>query len=393
MHRGSKKKSDVLFVLALIVVGFISPLEGSAQTPLADRAHEVVVEWFEDAPIPGLGFVLVHTDSVISARGFGVKNPSTAEPVDGTTRFAIASFTKSVTSTALAVLVDEGALDWDDPAMSHLPDLAFSDPWVTEHATVRDLLAMRVSLPDADRMALSASTPREVVLRADESPIDHFRASFGLAPNFSYTVAGEIVSAAAGQPWEAFVRERLFEPLGMSRTTPAIDEVKGQSDLAVPHVMQDDDLVRVELTDYSQILGAGSLFSTPQDVGQWLRLHLGAGRFGNQQIVSTEALGETHRAQQLNRGQYQGVFNPHAVVSAYAFGWVVSEYRNSHVLEHGGAARGYNASMAFLPEQDVGFALLANLDTSAAWEPLQRLKFALLDLIISHSESSGDEGP
>jgi len=111
--------------------------------------------------IPGMAVAVVRNDSVVHARGYGVLGLDDPRPVDENTLFGVASTTKAMTAGALAMLVDEGRVHWDDPVVRHLPDFQLADPWVTRNVTVRDLLTHQVGVGrmTGNRLATSRAAP------------------------------------------------------------------------------------------------------------------------------------------------------------------------------------------------------------------------------------------
>ncbi|HUQ83832.1 MAG TPA: serine hydrolase domain-containing protein, partial [Gemmatimonadaceae bacterium] len=103
-----------------------------------------------DWRIPALAIAIVKDDSVVFAKGYGVLQKGASQPASEHTRFAIGSTTKAMTAASIAMLVDEGKLELDDPVTKYIPELQLSDPWVTRELTVRDLLTHRSGLPGAD---------------------------------------------------------------------------------------------------------------------------------------------------------------------------------------------------------------------------------------------------
>src|SRR5690606_5073146 len=95
---------------------------------------------------PGFAIAIVEDGEVVHAKGYGVRKLGSPEKVDADTIFPTGSTGKAVTTAAIAILVDEGRMDWDDKVIDHLPDFRMHDPWVTREMTVRDLLVHRSGL-------------------------------------------------------------------------------------------------------------------------------------------------------------------------------------------------------------------------------------------------------
>jgi CubicO group peptidase (beta-lactamase class C family) len=356
--------------------GELSPAPPS--TPQLARVFE---EARTAARIPGLAWAVVRDDAVVSQGGRGVEAVGGAEKVDEATVFAVASLTKAFTSAAVAILVDEGRVSWDDPVVRHLPGFELSDPWVTSHITVRDLLSMRSGLLDADAPSLEDSPSRKAAVeRMATAPLrGGFRSTSGTSPNHMYLVAGELVAATSGRTWDDFVRERLFAPLGMTRTSTSHDALLRSGRYARPHRARDGRVEAVPLQNNEIYGGAAAITSTASDLAAWIRLQLARGRLGDRQVISEASIREMHRPQALWGEYWKSLFNPSARIFTYGMGWMVSDVGGELLVEHGGALPGFTALVALLPERRMGFVLLANLDFETAFAPLNALKFELLD--------------
>src|SRR5690348_15973520 len=186
-----------------------------AADPLRDLdayTAKAVADW----RVPGLAIAVVKDGRIVFAKGYGVRELGKAAPVDTQTLFAIGSTTKAMTAASIGMLVDEGKLKWDDKVTKILPGFQLADPYVTRELTVRDLLTHRTGLGNADVLWYRAdNSPEEVIRRVRfAEPAYSFRSSF-IYQNIMWAVAGQIVAAESGTPWEQFVRTRLFAPIGM----------------------------------------------------------------------------------------------------------------------------------------------------------------------------------
>ena len=173
--------------------------------------------------VPGAAVAIVKDGKVVLAKGYGVRRLGDPTPVDAGTRFGIASNTKLFTATALALLVEEGKVEWDAPVTRYLPWFAMYDPFVTHELTVRDLLVHRsgLGLGAGDLLWWPPSTyDREEIARRLRyiKPATSFRSAYAY-DNVLYLVAGELIEAVTGGKWEDFVRGRILAKVGMRPRT------------------------------------------------------------------------------------------------------------------------------------------------------------------------------
>ena len=156
-----------------------------------------------------------------------------SSPVDAHTLFQIASNTKAFTTAALAMLVDEGKLAWDDPVTKYIPDFQLYDPYVTREFTLRDLVTHRsgLGLGAGDLLWFHSSYSRaEIIHRIRAAkPASSFRSRYAY-DNVLYIAAGEIVPAVTGKSWDDFIKERILTPLGMTESGTSIAFLSATSD-------------------------------------------------------------------------------------------------------------------------------------------------------------------
>jgi CubicO group peptidase (beta-lactamase class C family) len=302
-------------------------------------------------------------------------------PVTEHTLFAIASCSKAFTAAALAMLVDEGKIKWDDPVTKHLPSFAIDDPYVTHELTVRDLICHRSGLERHDWVWLGSATSRDEVLQR----LHHARPSWSLRSrygyqNMLYVVAGQIIPAVTGQSWDEFVKLRIFLPLGMTRSNTSIKASGGAEDKATPHLKILERVTPVTYMNVDQIGPAGSVNSCVADLAKWLRLQLGLGNCNGQRLLTTAAVQEMQTPQTLVRREaLMAQLTPEAHFVAYGLGWVLRDYRGRLICQHGGALRGMRSEVALVPEENLGVVVLTNLSPDLLQEALaQRIIDAYL---------------
>src|SRR5207253_1165985 len=205
---------------------------------------------------PGAAIAVVKDGRVVFAKGYGVRTLSDTARVDAHTLFQIASNTKAFTTAALAILADEGKLSWDDAVTKFLPGFQLADPWVTREFTIRDLVTHRsgLGLGAGDLLWLHSNYGRAEIIRRlrAASAVSSFRSQYAY-DNVLYAAAGEIVAAVTGKSWEAFVRERILTPLGMTETRVGVADLQPADPLATPYAVLDGRLQIVPLDTVDNI--------------------------------------------------------------------------------------------------------------------------------------------
>jgi len=358
---------------ALLTAGFgvMSPWRALAQgaAPLTRDGVERVLPELDKAAgealkrtgVPGLAIAVVHKDQVLHLKGFGVRAAGKSEPVDADTVFQLASMSKPIASTVVAALVGDGTVAWDDPIVRHDPSFAMHDAWVTRAITLRDMFCHRSGLPDhgGDLLEDIGYGRDEVLHRLRYvRPDSSFRAHYAYT-NFGLTAAAVAAAKASGKSWEDVSAERLYRPLGMTRTSSRFADFKASDNHAVGHVRRGGDWVAKYMRDPDAQSPAGGVSSSVRDLAQWLRLQLGRGTVAGSEIVKAAALDETHRPQIVSAPAE----NPmEGRPSFYGLGWGIGYEPYGRIRwSHSGAFNlGAATCVNILPVEQVGIAVLTN---------------------------------
>lgn len=375
-------------------------LAGVAPLPLTGERRAAFEAYVADAlhrfGPPGAAVAVVQGGAVVYAQGFGVKKIGGGDPVTADTQFMIGSVTKSMTSTMAATLVD-GWLSWDTPITRLLPAFSVADPQLTERLTVADAFCACTGVPgrDADLIfTFQALTPDGVVAQMAGFPLT---APFGERYQYSnqmYAVGGYAAARAAGAApddlrggHEAAMRERVLNPVGMTRSTFAQDDVLGGDDYALPHATDLDGETRPFplLADegfVTPVAPAGALWSSARDMARYVQTELGEGVAPDgTRVVSAENLARTRTPRVAIPPPPD---TPPVAVEAtqhYATGWYGGAYHGQPLISHSGGTLGFAAEVAFLPEADLGVVILTNGGAGAA-PFILAVQFRLFELLF-----------
>ena len=372
--------------LPLLLLTAVSLCAQSIDTAAIDAAIEKTRATFQ---APGIAVGLVRGDEVIYLKGFGVKRLGGTGEVTPDTRFAIGSTTKAFTSTAVAMLIDEGKMQWDDHPAKHLPGFRLADPQANALVNMRDLLSHRTGLSRNDALWYATGWTRaEILGHIYEVPLTKpFRASWQYS-NIMFLAAGEAVGRASGGTWEVFLGSRILNPLGMTNTGFNAVDAQRAADVASPHQTSKGFVRETPWRDISNIGSAGSMNSSVRDMARWLRLHIGGGVYDGQRLVSDRTLRETHSPQMVVRDETPWAeLNPETNLRSYGMGWFVQDYRGRQLISHGGAIDGFRAQTGFLPKERLGFIILTNVDVTSV---VESLRYALLDILLNVPEPRRD---
>jgi CubicO group peptidase (beta-lactamase class C family) len=329
--------------------------------------------------VPGLSVAIVKDGKILLSKGYGVRRMGDPAPVDANTRFGIASNTKLFTATALALLVEEGKIEWDKPVITYLPEFALSDRYVTRELTVRDLLVHRsgLGLGAGDLLWWPPTTydRKEIVRRLRYIPLaTSFRSSYAY-DNVLYLVAGEVIEKVSGQSWEEFVRSRILQKVGMSRSDvrhPGGDA----ANIAGTHAEVNDTVRPLAPFISDNTNPAGGIMAGAADLAKWMRVQLDSGR-----VAGEVRLFSPPTAKQLWRevtpvpisdlpGEFPQLAHLRATMAGYALGVGVRDYRGYILRQHTGGLPGYVSKMAMIPDLRLGVAVLTNQEAGAAFDAI-----------------------
>lgn len=319
--------------------------------------------------ITGLSIAVVSSDDVIFQKSYGQRDIRTDVPVDEDTIFPFGSVGKAFTTAALATLVDEGKLDWDDPVRKYIPEFEMSDPYITREFTVRDLLTHRSGLPlgAGDLMIFPdgyASVQDILNVFKHIEPATSFRSEYAY-DNLMYIVAGDVLARIHGGSYAEALEARLFEPLGLescdarpSRAAKAANGVTQHSrDVGTKNATPLDP--RYIIPDSSA--PAGGISCSISDMAKWAQFWLRGGTSETGDVVLSEA-----RVSELWTGvtptgvprDIKAFANAH--FNLYALGWSVADFHGEWLVSHGGGLLGAVSYFALLPDQDVGIVFMTN---------------------------------
>lgn len=392
---GFMKLLVLAIALAIGAPAFAAPPEG-----FDDRVETLR----NQVGVPGMAIAIVENGKVTLAKGYGVRRLGSPQPVSADTIFPTGSTGKAFTAAALAILVDQGKLGWDDKVIDHLPDFRMYDAWVTREMTIRDLLVHRsgLGLGAGDLLFV----PRSNLTRAEAvkrlrfiKPATSFRSAYAY-DNVLYMVAGQLIEAVTGKTWETFTAEQILKPAGMLHSTSDDPPRFATEDRAQPHARLNGGLRGVgdqEVLDERDGLArnsapAGGLAVSANDMTRWLLIQLAHGKLpeSDGRLFSEEA------QQQMWKPVVLRPVDPlppefditQPMFDTYALGWDVQDYRGAKLIWHSGSVAGFKAAVVLLPEKNVGFSIEINSEDPGI---IRGLMYELLDHYLGLPKSNWPE--
>jgi CubicO group peptidase (beta-lactamase class C family) len=372
----SSKSNRVFFMrpihalIVLCLLWFLPVQSSQAQT--GEDIHAQALDAFiekgmQDWKLPGLSIVVVKDGKVAYLKGFGIHTLGNPAAVDADTQFGMMSTTKAMTALAIAMLVDEGKIKWDDPVTKYLPWFQMPTPYLTEQVTVRDLLRHNTGLGNADLLWTRGDlNTRQILERVHElKPAYSLRSGF-VYQNVMYGAAGEVIAAASGMPWERFITTRILKPLKMNRSYALMSTMMAVNDQnrSSAHFEIDDKLRVIKEVPVDFVPAAGASWSTARDAGNWLQFLLAGGQYEGKRLVSEENFRELFLPQALIpiNDFYPSTALTKPRWTAYGLGWFLQDYRNKFLAMHTGSMDGRTAIIGLLPDDHVGVYVFGNSD-------------------------------
>lgn len=342
---------------------------------LAQISSQKVDSLMEDAlikfKVAGASIAIVKDGKVIHLKGYGVQDIKTKKPVNENTNFQIASNTKAFTTTALAILEEEGKLKWTDKVKDHIPEFKMYNNYVTENFNIQDLLTHRsgLALGVGDLMFFpdgSNFTVKDVVNNFQYfEPTSAFRTQFDY-DNLLYIVAGEVIARASGISYELFVQKRIIEPLQMKNTCVG-SLLKDKSNLAAPHSSESGTIKTIDAYDIGMGSAAGGIYSNVADMAKWIIMHLNKGKYGNdlkQSLFSLKNHNEMWRIHTVIETNSDPRYNSH--FSGYGLGWALSDVKGNLMVTHTGGLPGMLSIVTMYPDLNLGIVILTNTENGGA---------------------------
>lgn len=325
--------------------------------------NNFIKEAIEKAQVPGLSLAIVERGEIVYSQGFGM----TALTDEGkcilpSTRFMIGSISKSMTTFLIAKLEEEGLLQWNDRAVELYSNFRLGDEELSSKLTLEDLVCASTGIPRHDwPMLMNHAGKKAEDLFAD---LLHLKQSSDSNEVFQYNnqlvAASGFIATKRAQPhlsmdegFALLLKNHLFTPMEMTRSTVEFEEVVHGEDFAYPHSKAlNKATVPVELDQErfaSHVAPAGAVWSTANDMANYALTELNGGVFQSDRILSEERL--------VYRRTGKIAFDHE---SKYALGWLVGKKRGLDVVQHGGGTFGFSSDLVLFPTIQSGIVLLTN---------------------------------
>ena len=264
------------------------------------QLEQTIAKLREDYHVAGMSVALIRNGELVSIDGYGLRNVAENLPMTRDTVMPIGSITKTFTSLALAMLADEGKLNWDEPVKTYIPWLRLNNELLTENVTARDLMCHRTGTPKYDLQAIYAATDdKEEMVRSLEhlQTFAPFRTKF-MYSNQMVSLAGYLVDVLSGTSYEDFVRERIFAPLGMTSSDFEADSLSKYENTSRGYIFAGE-FIEPPYMHLGAFAPSGAIVSSAEDMARFAMFQLGDGTWNGRRLVSEAMLNEVHSHQMI----------------------------------------------------------------------------------------------
>lgn len=323
----------------------------------------LIAEALAQTGTPGLALAVIEDGAVVYAKGYGVRRLGEEAAVDADTLMMIGSVTKSLTTLMMSGLVDAGQLGWQRKVQDVYPRFALGDAELAARLEVQHLVCACAGLPRKDMpliLEYEGKGPDDVFAElARMEPSTGFKETYQYQ-NHMVAAAGYVSALAVapeadpGATYRALMRQRVFEPMGMQRTTLALERAVADANHARPHAQALDGSHRRIALDHERfadyVAPAGAVWSSAAEMARYVITEMNGGRAPDgTRVVSRAALEK--------RWQPQVTM---AKDVTYGLGWVRAKQKGLRLLTHGGGTMGFATKVTFYPDEQRGFVMISN---------------------------------
>ena len=343
------------------------------------QIDQYIEKGMKDWKVPALAVVIVKDGEVVKMQGYGYRSTTGKDPVDENTHFFIASNTKLFTGLALANLETQGKIKLDDPIRKYHPEYQLWNERDAEMVTIRDMLSHRIGLKGLQGDLTFWNTnlsSRQVMERMRLlKPSGIFRQDYGYC-NSCFMTAGEVIPAVLGLSWAQYVQDSILNALGMSNSFAASNDIARLSqNLAVPYTTSYTGVLNTVPYDQWDNMGAAaSIVSNVKDLAKWLQFQLDSGKVNGRQIMPFSALDKTRQINTITSSRKHAFLPMH--IRGYGLGLYNADYAGRQIFWHTGGAAGMLSNVSFVPEEELGIAILSTNDNQSFFEAL---RYQILD--------------
>ena len=365
-------KKIFFFCIGFILLTGMAKAQADRNNFLRDSLDVYMNRALTNWRIPGAAVCVVKDGKVVVMKTYGVKELGLTNKVDENTLFMIGSNTKAFTATALAMLQDKKLLSLDDKVTKYIPEFKLDNKAAGEQAIIRDLLCHRLGFQtfQGDFTFYNTNLSRREVIEkmGHVKAVYPFRTKWGYT-NSAFLTAGEIIPKVTGKSWEAYLKDNIFAPLGMTNTLALTAQMPQSLNRTAAHTLVDGRLMAIPYCQIDALAPAGAICSSINDMSKWVMALLDNGKVGSRQVIPEAAIAATREPQDVVKSIRH--LNGETNYELYGMGWFLQDYAGHRLVMHDGGVNGYVSSVTLVPQDRLGIIILTNTDQNSLYEALR----------------------
>lgn len=342
--------------IVILMLGLIASCSSENKV---DEKQKTVDQIFVDSQneMPGAAVMVIENGEIILQKGYGMARVSDQSPVTSKTNFRLASVTKQFTAMSILQLIERGQLKFDTTLTDIFPDF----PEYGKAITIRHMLQHSSGIKDYGPMS-SMELGRQF---NDQDVVDYLKTlndvDFEVGEqhvysNSAYVTFTKIHEKITGQPWREFLKENIFDPIGMSNTLAFVDGVNVVSNRAYGHTIETNgDIIETDQNKWSAMLGDGGIYSNLEDFYKWDQA------LYSEQLLSQEMMDAMFTNQQTNDG----------LPMNYGYGWRLETYKDMEIHYHTGSSIGFRNIYYRIPSKNFSIVIFRNRDEGSEFSSLE----------------------
>ncbi len=338
------------------------------------QLDDLVQNTLKTFDVPGMSVGIIKDGKVVYSKGHGLASLTTKQGMNDNTLVGIASNSKAFTAVALAILADEGKLNWDDKVTKHIPEFKMYDAYASQEVTVKDLITHRagLGLGQGDLMFFpegGTQTIADIVHNVRYlKPKNSFRNKMDYN-NIMFIVAGEVITRISGLSWAEFIEQRIMKPVGMQQSFGSYNRAKHISNKIDAHAPVNGKAIQVPHDWNETANAAGGIMSNVTDMLTWADFLMnGFTTKDGKKLVSDKQI---QQLWQIQMPSTVALKNPYDTQHyGYGLGWFISDVKGHKQVQHSGGLIGTVTLFTLIPDLKLGIVVLTNQQSGAAFNTI-----------------------
>jgi len=351
-----RKTKNMKKIITLVLTVFALTINAQTDIQKANRIDSIFSEYAKKNQFNG-SVLISKKDKILLSKGYGMANFSYDVPNTATTKFKLASVSKQFTAMAILMLHEKGKLSVDDKLNKYIPDYPAGEKISIHHLLTHSSGIPNVTdLPKFDSIMVLPHTLEKTISYTKKLPLEFEPGSKFKYSNSGYILLSFIIEKTSGKNYGGFMKENIFEPLGM-KNSGLYNQMEVMKNVAVGYHMGENEMEEVNYVDMSLPSGAGSLYSTVEDMFIWDRA------FYSEKLVKKATL--------------EKMITPFK--DNYAYGLKIDNYGGHKLVTHSGGIQGFATITNHFPEDELYIVVLKNVENQTLFPANKVCKAIMYD--------------